>query len=83
MWIKLNELTFRFCNGCVNDQPGQMAHDLCLLASDEERFNRLFDSSWEEINKSSFMEVIKLIVRMKMEKILNIQQSMGKILSFS
>ena len=45
------------CTGCQNDEPNQLGHELCLLASSEERVNACFETCYERVNWDNVMEL--------------------------
>ena len=43
---KLLEVVKEKCTGCQTDEPSQLTHELCLLASAEEQVNQCFEEAY-------------------------------------
>ena len=42
LWKEINKLCFKMCYGCSVDHPSQIQHDLCIMATDDERLDMFF-----------------------------------------
>lgn len=59
---KMNSLVPVLCYGCQTDHPSQREHDLCLMATDEERTMTTFYPAWEQMNQQYYLERLGEIV---------------------
>ena len=69
---KLNDVVREKCTGCEMNEPNQLAHDLCLLASVEEQVNTCFREVckhviWDEALDNWYKEVLEMPVALNPE----------------
>ena len=53
---KMNSLVPVLCYGCQTNHPSQREHDLCLMATEEERMVTTFYPAWKEMNQQYYLE---------------------------
>ena len=66
MWFKMRDVTKELCYGCQMEQLSQSEHDLCLLASDMERFECTFDLAWNCLSPDKYFNLLKHLIRDEM-----------------
>ena len=66
MWFKMRDVTKELCYGCQMEQLSQSEHDLCLLASDMERFECTFDLAWNYLSPDKYTDLLKSFIRAQM-----------------
>ena len=69
---KLSEVIREKCTGCQTDEPNQLAHELCLLASAEEQVNLCFEEvygrvHWEDVMDCWYKKVLEMPVALNPE----------------
>ena len=79
---KLNEVVREKCTGCEMNEPNQLAHDLCLLASVEEQVNTCFGEVykrviWDEVFDDWYKKVLEMPVALNPETIIMFRESVN------
>ena len=69
---KLMEVIREKCTGCQTDEPNQLAHELCLFASAEERVNLCFEEvygrvHWEDVMDWWYKKVLEMPIALNPE----------------
>ena len=72
---KLNEVVREKCTGCEMNEPNQLAHEFCLLASVEEQVNTCFGEVykhviWDEVLDNWCKKVLKMPVVLNPETLI-------------
>lgn len=52
---KMNSLVPELCYGCQTDHPSQREHDVCLMATEEERMVLTFYPAWTQMNHQDYL----------------------------
>ena len=60
---KMRDITRELCYGCQIDHPSQREHDLCLMASDKDRFEATFDIAWNKLSPEKYPDWLTDSVR--------------------
>ena len=69
---KLLEVVRKKCTGCQTDEPNQLAHELCVLASAKEKVELCFEEayrrvSWDEILDNWYKKVLEMPIALNPE----------------
>ena len=72
---KLTEVVREKCTGCEMNESNQLAHELCLLASVEERVNTCFGEVykhviWDEVLDNWYKKVLEMPVALNPETLI-------------
>ena len=65
LFEKLLEVVREKCTGCQTDEPNQLAHELCVLASAKEEVDLCFEEaccrvSWDEVLDNWYKKVLEM-----------------------
>ena len=79
---KLTEVIREKCTGCEFNEPNQLAHDLCLLASVEEQVDTCFGDVykrviWDEIWDNWYKKVLWVPVALNQETLIIFRESIN------
>ena len=79
---KLLEVIREKCTGCEMNEPNQLAHELCLLASVEEQVNTCFGEVyksviWDEILDNWYKKVFEMPVALNPETLIIFRESVN------
>ena len=79
---KLSEVIREKCTGCQTDEPNQLAHDLCLLASAEEKVNLCFEEAycrvhWEDVMDCWYKKVLEIPVALNPETLATFKETVN------
>ena len=80
--VKLNEVVREKCTGCQMNEPNQLAHEFCLLASVEEQVNTCFGEVyehviWDEVLNNWYKKVLEMPVNLNPETIIIFKESVN------
>ena len=80
---KLTEVVREKCTSCEMNEPNQLAHELCLLASVEERVNTCFGEVyrrviWDEVLDNWYKKVLEMLVALNPETLIIFRVSVCK-----
>ena len=69
---KLLEVVREKCTGCETDEANQLGHELCLLASAEEKVNLCFEEvcgrvSWDGVTECWYKKVLEMPIALNPE----------------
>ena len=72
---KLNDVVREKCTGCEMNEPNQLAHEFCLLASVDEQMNTCFGEVykcviWDEVLDNWYKKVLKMPVAFNPETLI-------------
>ena len=70
------------CTGCQRNEPNQLAHELCLLASVEEQVNTCFGEVykrviWDEVLDNWYKKVLEMPVALNPETLIIFRESVN------
>ena len=79
---KFTEIINEKCTGCQTDEPNQLAHDICLLASSEEQANVCFEDAYTRVNWNTVMDrwyenILKMPVALNPEALILFRQTVN------
>ena len=79
---KLNEVVTEKCTGCEMNEPNQLAHEFCLLASVEEQVNTYFGEVykrviWDEVLDNWYKKVLEMPVALNPETLIIFKESVN------
>ena len=79
---KLNDVIREKCTGCEMNEPNELAHDLCLLASVEEQVNTCFGEVckrviWDEVLDNWYKKVLEMPVNLNPETLIIFRESLN------
>ena len=79
---KLNEVVREKCTGCEMNEPNQLAHEFCLLASVEEQVNTCFGEVykrviWDEVLDNWYKKVFDMPVALNPETLIIFRESVN------
>ena len=74
---KMCDVLVELCNGCRIDHPSQKQHDLCLMATDEERLERTFWAAWSCLKSDQLYERLGEVIYTRV-KALDKYKTVGK-----
>ena len=78
----LNEVVTEKCTGCQMNEPNQLAHEFCLLASVEEQVNTCFGEVykrviWDEVLDNWYKKVLEMPVELNPETLIIFRESVN------
>ena len=79
---KLNEVVTEKCTGCQMNEPNQLAHEFCLLASVEEQVNTCFGEVykrviWDKVLDNWYKKVLEMPVALNPETLIIFKESVN------
>ena len=79
---KLNEVVTEKCTGCQMNEPNQLGHEFCLLASVEEQVNTCFGEVyklviWDEVLDNWYKKVLEMPVALNPETLIIFKESVN------
>ena len=79
---KLNEVVTEKCTGCQMNEPNQLAHEFCLLASVEEQVNTCFGEVykrviWDKVLDNWYKKVLEMPVALNPETVIIFKESVN------
>ena len=79
---KLNEVVTEKCTDCQMNEPNQLAHEFCLLASVEEQVNTCFGEVykrviWDEVLDNWYKKVLEMPVALNPETLIIFRESVN------
>ena len=79
---KLNEVVTEKCTGCQMNEPDQLAHEFCLLASVEEQVSTCFGEVykrviWDEVLYNWYKKVLEMPVALNPETLIIFRESVN------
>ena len=79
---KLLEVIREKCTGCKMNEPNQLGHELCLLASAEEKVNLCFEEAycqvnWDEVLDNWYKKVLEMPVALNPETLAIFRESVN------
>ena len=79
---KLNEVVREKCIGCQMNEPNELAHEFCLLASVEEQVNTCFGEVykrviWDEVLDNWYKKVLKMPVSLNPDTLIIFRESVN------
>ena len=79
---KLNEVITEKCTGCQMNEPNQLAHEFCLLASEEEQVNTCFGEVykrviWDKVLDNWYKKVLEMPVALNPETLIIFKESVN------
>ena len=79
---KLNKVVTEKCIGCQMNEPNQLAHQFCLLASVEEQVNTCFGEVykrviWDEVLDNWYKKVLEMPVALNPETLIIFRESVN------
>ena len=67
MWNSLHTITTSNCIGCQTQTFNTDHHDVCTAVSEHERLAQYFDDMWSSQDTSRILELVKDVIRIKMD----------------